>query len=143
MTKVTLLIVALLALMSAAAVASNETLESLKARAADAEGSKQVELFAEVAERQLEQVAKAYEAGNDEKAQQALRDVLEYGLKAADTSRATGKRMKKTEITIRKIANRLEDISRSLAFDERPPVKQAIEKLENARTALLHTMFTK
>jgi len=35
------------------------------------------------------------------------------------------------------------DIRRTLAFDDQPPVEQAIRRLEDIRTALLKEMFAK
>jgi hypothetical protein len=138
-----LLTTVLIAGVSVPAAAKNESLESLKARAASADSSQQVELFTRVAELQLEQLSVAYEQGNPEQVEAALHDILEYGLKAAKSSQDTGKRMKQTEIAIRKIANRLEDIRKTLSFEERQPVATAIERLESARTDLLHHMFKK
>ncbi len=143
MTKLTLVTILLTAALSTAGAASNESLESLKARADGAELKKQPELFTKVAQFQLQEFAKASEEGNPEQAEEALQDILEYGIKAAQSSQETGKRMKQTEIAIRKISSRLEDIGRTLSFDKRQPVESAIEKLESARTDLLHHMFRK
>jgi hypothetical protein len=129
--------------LGAGALANNESLESLKARAAQAESGKQVELFRKVAEWQLNELSQAYQEGNPERAESALHDILEYGVKAAEASEATRKDMKKTEITIRRISSRLEDIRRTLSFEERQPVAAAIEELDKARTSLLHSMFRK
>ena len=135
-----LLVLVSLATLSAA---NDESIESLKARAAAASGSKQVELFTEIAEHQLGAVAKAYDEGQTKQAEVALHDVQEYGLKAAQTSQETGKRMKNTEIAIRKISDKLEDLSRSIDTDERPPVTKALKQLEAARSELLRYMFRK
>jgi hypothetical protein len=129
--------------VSLGAAPDNETVETLKGKAESADGGKKVELLTKVAERQVEEMAKAYEEGSAEQARSALKDVREYGLKAAEEARTTGKRLKKTEIAIRKISNRLDDIRRTLSVDERPPVTSTIEKLEDARTALLQRMFSK
>lgn len=120
-----------------------ETIESLKARADAAEGKLQVELCTKVAEQQLKTADAAYTAGNSAQAQAALADILSYGVKAAKVSAATGKRMKQTEIALRRIDERLEAIRKSLDTDDRPPVADAVQKLEAARTELLNAMFRK
>jgi hypothetical protein len=102
-----------------------------------------VELLTEVAERQLQTADKAYSDGDVRQAQAALNDVTEYGVKAAQVSAQTGKKMKHTEIALRKISNRLEVIRKTLNVDDRPPVASAVEKLEQARTELLNRMFRK
>jgi membrane-bound lytic murein transglycosylase len=140
--KRSVLIVLLMTALAAVA-ANNEEVESLKARAANTNRGDQVKLFTRVAELQLKELSKAYEQGNPEQAEAALHDVLEYGVKAAQSSEESRKRMKQTEIAIRKISNRLDDIGKTLSFDERQPVTEAVKKLEDARSSLLHAMFRK
>lgn len=120
-----------------------ESIESLKARAATARDKQQVELFTKIAERQLQEADKAYDDGNVQQAEAALNDVRDYGVKAAQVSAQTGKKMKHTEIALRKISTRLEVIRKTLSVDDRPPVVAALEKLEQARTELLNRMFRK
>jgi hypothetical protein len=55
----------------------------------------------------------------------------------------TKKHLKDVEIDVRKIADKLRDIKRTLAFDDQPPVDQAIRRLEDIRTLLLKEMFAK
>ena len=51
--------------------------------------------------------------------------------------------MKQTEIAMRKMSRRLEAIRKTLEVDDRPPVGEAIQKLESARSELLNRMFRK
>ena len=132
-------------LLSALAWASDkqESIESLKARTSQAQPKEQVELYTRIAERQLNAFDKAYNGGTVKEAQEALADVVTYGVKAAQVSSATGKRMKQTEIAMRKIAGRLEAIRKTLEVDDRPPLADAVQKLETARSELLNRMFRK
>ena len=41
------------------------------------------------------------------------------------------------------MADKLRDIKRTLAFEDQPPVEQAIHRLEDIRTTLLKEMFAK
>jgi hypothetical protein len=136
-------IVFLLAMIAITSVASEkkETLEQLKARAQSAEGKHEIELATEIAERQVKATDEAYSAGNVEQAQAALTDVVEYGVRAAKEATNTGKRMKQTEIALRKISDRLDSIGKSIDVDSRPPVEDARRKLEAARNDLLFRMF--
>ena len=132
-------------LLSALAWASDtqEPIESLKARADQAQPKDQVELFIHIAERQLDSLDKAYNGGTVREAQAALADVVTYGVKAAKVSSETGKRMKQTEIAISKISGRLEAIRKTLDLDDRAPLADAVQKLETARSELLNRMFRK
>ena len=119
-----------------------ETIEELKARAEQAKpGGDQVKLFVEVAQRQLNAADKAYEAGDADKGKAALEDMVGYAERAGDAAISTGKRLKQTEIALRKISERLESIRRSLAVDDRPPLAAARDRLEKTRSNLLNRMF--
>lgn len=130
-----------LAMALPAAADKKDTLEQLKARAESAEGKRQIELLVEIAERQLKATDDAYSAGDTEKAQAAMTDVIDFGVRAAKEATHTGKRMKQTEIALRKIADRLDDIRKSVELDSRPPIVEAVRKLEAARNDLLFRMF--
>lgn len=133
-----------LLLLSLSAFADKpESIDALKTRAAAARDKEQVDLLTKVAERQLQTADKAYNDGDVQQAQAAVNDVSEYGVKAAQVSAETGKKMKHTEIALRKISTRLEVIRKTLTLDDRPPVASAIEKLEQARSELLNRMFRK
>jgi hypothetical protein len=134
-------IVVLLAVALGAAADKKDTIEQLKARAETAEGKHQIELMTEIAERQLKVTDEAYSAGNVDRAQAALADVVDYGVRAAKEATNTGKRMKQTEIALRKIADRLDGIGKSVEVDSRPPVVDGVKKLEAARNDLLFRMF--
>jgi hypothetical protein len=133
-----------LLLLSAFAWADKqESVESLKARAGRTQPKERVELCTRIAERQLDALEKAYNDGNTKQARASLADVVTYGVQAADLSSETGKHMKKTEITLRKISGRLEAMRRTLDVDDRPPVAEAVQKIEAARNELLNRMFRK
>jgi hypothetical protein len=138
------LLIIVVALLSAAALAgTQESVESLKARVDKAHPKDQVKLCTAIAERQLDVLDKAYNGGTMKEAQEALADVVRYGVQAAQVSGTTGKRMKQTEIALRKMSGRLEAIRQSLEVDDRPPVAAAIQKVEAARNELLDRMFRK
>ncbi len=118
-----------------------ETIEQLKARAEQAKPADQVKLFVEVAQRQLEAADKAYEAGDADKGKAAIADVATYGERAGEAAIQTGKRLKNTEIDLRKIGERLESIRRAVNFEDRPPLEDAAGRLEKTRNRLLDRMF--
>ena len=120
-----------------------ETLQQLIARADSAKLDDRPALYVEIAERQLQTADELYTAGKVDDARAAVQDVVTYSEKAHDTAIQSGKRLKSTEITFRKIAAKMRDIKRSLNFDDQAPVQAAADRLENLRTDLLTHMFGK
>lgn len=118
-----------------------ETIDELKARAAQAKPQDQVKLFMEVAQRQLDSAGRSYDAGDSDKAKAEIEDVSAYAEKAGDAAMQTGKRVKRTEIDVRKLAQRMEALRRSLSVDDRPPLEAAGERLEKLDSRLLDHMF--
>lgn len=133
-----------LLLLSAAAFGSarEEDLDRLKAEAREKDHPK---LYAEVVRRQVEIANDLYTEGDIEKAQTVLTEIVSYTGKCVDSARATpsSRRLKDAELTLSKAARRLEEVRRSLAFDEQPPVKDVVDRIEKARRALLELMFKK
>src|SRR5271170_3427776 len=120
-----------------------ETLQELIARADAARIDDQPALYVEIAERQLKSADELYTAGKVDDAQAAVTDVVTYSQKAHDAAIQSGKKLKNTEIELRKMAAKLRDIKRSLNFDDQAPLQTAADRLENLRTDLLSRMFGK
>ena len=140
--RTTLIVVVLLFTTSLAAFAGkDERLQELIARAEAARPQDQPGLYTEIAERQVASADKLYADGKVEDASAAVTDVVTYADKARDAAVKTGKRLKQTEISMRKMAAKLRDVKRSLAFDDQGPVQTAVEHLENLRTELQARMF--
>ena len=136
-------IILLLALAFAYGAAKHETVDELKARFASAHPEDRPDLGIQIAQRQLRSADKFYTDGNVEQARAAVDDVVSYSEKARDAAAQTGKHLKNIEIDVRKMAEKLRDIKRTLAFEDQPPVDQAIRRLEDVRTTLLKEMFAK
>lgn len=135
------LLVALLA--SFCLAAHEEPLESLKARAEAAKPKDQDRLFAEMARREVEEANTFYIAGQIDKAQASLQEVVAYAEKAQQAAQKSGKKLKETEIILRKATRRLETLRGTFALEDRPPVQAAIDRLEEIRKSLLDQMFSK
>jgi hypothetical protein len=136
------LTLALLAL-PAVAVANGESIPQLISRAEAARLEDRPQIYAEIAQRQLRNADQLYNDGKAEQAQAAVKDVVTYSDKATDAAAKSGKKLKNTEIAVRRMAEKLRDIKRSLSFEDQPPVQSAIEHLEALRTDLLNRMFGK
>lgn len=142
MTRRPHIFVAGIVLLCAVAPAlAEDDIAKLKAKAEAANGGKQAELYAKLAEKQALVVSDRYANGDADGGKAAVEELLTYANKARDIARDTRKKVKKTEITLRKAARRLEDVSRAVSVDDRPAVEDAIEKLERIRRELLGVMF--
>jgi hypothetical protein len=133
----------LLALGSAYGAAKEATVTELKARLESARAEDRPELCMQIARDQLRSADALYKDGNVAQAAAAVDDVVTYSEKARDAATQTRKHLKNVEIEVRKMAEKLRDIKRTLAFEDQLPVERAIRRLEDVRTALLQAMFAK
>jgi hypothetical protein len=143
MRRTTLILALVIVALPALASAKDESIPQLIARAEASRPEDRPQIYAEIAERHLRNADQLFNEGKVEDAQTAVQDVVSYSDKAADASAKTGKKLKNTEIALRKMSEKLRDIKRSLAFEDQPPVQRAVEHLESLRTELLNRMFGK
>jgi hypothetical protein len=142
-------ILALLAWASLAAfvmpafAAKDDSLDQLAARADAARLEDRPALYLEIARQQADEADKLYKDGNAEAGNAALRQVVTFSKKATDASIETGKKLKNTEIGLRKMAEKFRDVKRSVAFEDQAPIQQTMDELEKMRTDLLAAMFGK
>jgi hypothetical protein len=125
------------------AAAKDESVSELKSRVESARPEDRPGLCLQIAHEQLRNADKLYSEGQTEQARAAVDDIVIYFEKARDSAAQTKKHLKNVEIAARKISEKLRDIKRTLAFEDQPPVDQAIKRLEDIRTALLKEMFSK
>ncbi len=79
--------------------------------------------------------------GQVEPAQTLIQQAGSYAEKAGRISIQLRKRQKQTEIGMRRLAARMNDIMKSLNFEDRAPVGQVINSIEAVRADLLASMF--
>jgi hypothetical protein len=113
----------------------------LKARADAATGAMQAKLCLEYAHVQLAAADNLFNQGEVEKGQADIREVVDYAHKAANAASASGKHLKETEIDLRKLSKRMHDIGESLAFEDRDPVRKAVEEIDQIRSELMVRMW--
>jgi hypothetical protein len=123
--------------------AKDETVDELKSRFESARPEDRPELGMRIAQHQLRDADKLYSEGNADRARADVDDIVTYSEKARDAAIQTRKRLKNVEIDVRKMAEKLRDIKRTLAFEDQAPVEQAVRRLEDVRTTLLKEMFAK
>lgn len=138
-----LVIVAVLFACCATLLAREESLEQLKAQVTSAKPDDQPKIYVKIAELELKNVNTAFDGGDTQAGQVKLQDLTAACENAAKTSMATRKHMKQTEIALRKVSDRLEEIRKAVEFESRPPLQTAAERVEKARSDLLDAMFKK
>jgi hypothetical protein len=140
-TKVPALVICLLAAGLLSFARRDESIEQLMARADAASSGQKADLCMEVAERELKLTIDSYKGNKLDDGRASLRQIVSYADKAHSAAIDSGKKLKPTEIKIRRIAGRLRDLKFNVDADEQPLVQAAVDKLENFRTDLLHSMF--
>ena len=142
--RIRIIILAILFASSLAAFAhKEETLAELITRAEASKLEDRPHLYTEIARRQVKAADQLYSEGKPEEGRAAVNDVVQYSDKASDAATHSGKKLKDTEIAVRKIVARLRDIKRTVAFEDQAPIEEAVDHLEQVRTQLLSQMFGK
>jgi len=132
---------AVLLVLSGMLHAGNDTPDALRAKADAAHGGEQAKLCLEYARLELESANTLFDDGQVDKAQAEIHDVVSYAQKGVEAASKSGKQLKETEIRLRKLAERMHDIAESLAFEDRQPVRQAVDQLQRLRSDLMVRMW--
>jgi hypothetical protein len=122
---------------------ADDALDQMVARAESAAPGERPARYVQIAKQQAEAADKFYQEGNPEAGSAALKNVVTYAEKAGDAAARSGKKLKDTEIALRKMAEKFRDVKHNLPFDDQAPVQDAVDQLEKMRTALLSEMFGK
>jgi hypothetical protein len=131
----------LLVVLSALAVSAAQTAADLKAHADAAHGGEEAKLCLAYAHVQLEAANGLFNNGDADQGQADIREVVSYARKGAEAASSSGKHLKDTEIKLRKLADRMHDIGETLAFEDRQPVREAVEELQKIRSDLMVRMW--
>jgi hypothetical protein len=127
-----------------AALSGEETtVDELKGRLANTSIVDRPPLCVRISEQQMATAGRFYVAGDSDKAQAALADVVAFSELARDYAIQSHKHEKQSEIAIRKMARKLADLKHTVSREEQEPIQNAIEHLQHARDDLLVAMFPK
>jgi hypothetical protein len=118
-----------------------ETLEQLIARADAARPEQQPDLYVEIAERQMKALTESSKGERWEEFRPELQQVVEYCERAQASAIQSKKKVKRTEIKIRQMSQRLRDVKLNVDADDQPLVQSAVDKLEHFRAELFKSMF--
>jgi hypothetical protein len=131
----------LIGLLGLQALAAEQTIEQLKARFKEASVHDRPKLGMEIARREMGEADKLYAANNFDQAKAMVSDVVSYAELARDYAIQSHKYQKQSEIAVRGIIRRLDDLMHSLPHEEQPPLQDAIKRLQRVRDDLLAAMF--
>jgi hypothetical protein len=132
----------LVALAVASSGKKQETLEQLIARADAARPDQQPDLYVQIAERQMKSLSNASQGERWAEFRVELADVVKYCDRAQATAIQSKKKVKRTEIKIRQISQRLRNMKLDVNPDDQPSVQAAVDKLEHYRAELFKSMFS-
>lgn len=113
----------------------------LKERVANASIPERPALCIQISERQLDEADRLYVAGDSEKAQASLVDVTAFAELARDYAIQSHKHEKQSEIAIRKMTRKLENLKHAVGHDDQQRIQEVIDHLQRIRDDLLAAMF--
>jgi len=100
-------------------------------------------LCIQISEMLLGEADRLYVAGDNEKAQAELADVITYSESARDYAIQSRKHEKQAEIAIRKMVRKLNDVKHTVSHDDQVQIQSTIDRLQSVRDDLLIAMFPK
>lgn len=142
MPRLASILVVILALAASAHGKVQKTLDQLRAEAEKAGGGHQALLYAELAERLVDQADQQFTQGESVKGQATVQEILSVASKARDGGVSSRRKLKETEIHLRQTQRQLENMRRTLSADDRPEVEAVEKKLADFRQELLNAMFS-
>ena len=121
----------------------DEPLPKLKERAEQARGGRRAELYSEAARREMEVADQNFTSGDAAKAHELVKTALSDAEKAANAAMESQQRLKRTEIDLRKLRHRTEQIRRTLSVDDRPQLEAAEKRMDDLLQEMLKHVFAK
>jgi hypothetical protein len=115
--------------------------EELKARVARASVGDRPPLCLHLAEKEVEAAKKFYSSNEREQAEAALEDVATFAELDRDSAIQSHKHEKQSEIAIRKMVRKLDDIKHTVSHEEQERLQKTIDRLQSLRDDLLEAMF--
>ena len=119
------------------------TVEELKARLPSTNIPDRPQLCLKIAGKQLAEADKLFAATESEKGKAALTDAVAFAEMARDYAIQSRKHQKQTEISVRKMVHKLNDIKHAVPHDDQAAVQDAINRLQRVSDDLLAAMFPK
>jgi hypothetical protein len=119
------------------------SVEALKGRLANADVADRPALCIQISELLIGEADRLYVAGDGEKAQAALAEVVTYSGSARDYAIQSHNHEKQSEIAIRKMVRKLNDVKHAVSHEDQLQIQNTIDRLQSVRDDLLIAMFPK
>jgi hypothetical protein len=136
------LFLAVLTLAASVHGKDQKSLDQLRTEAEKASGSHQALLYAQLAERLVDQADQQFTQGESVKGEATVQEILSASTKARDGGLRTRHKLKEIEIHLRQTQRHLENVRRTLSVEDRPEVESVEKKLADYRQDLLNAMFS-
>jgi hypothetical protein len=128
-------------MLAVSCAAQEDHSAALQKRADEAKGVQCARLSMQAARQVLEEANHYFGEGIIQAARNSVDRSVYYARRSVDCTLQTRKGEKTTEIEIRAMIRRMNDILRTLDSDDRPPMKKSIAVLEEQRDRVLRAMF--
>lgn len=116
-------------------------LEKSRARADHASERDRCYANVEVVRDLVEVANEQFLAGYADQGQKSVKEAGEYSERAKEASLHSDHKLKQAEITLRKAQRRLDDLKKTLAFEDRGPVDVVVKQIEDDRQEMLKQLF--
>lgn len=122
-------------------VPDEETLAQLEERAAQAPAREQSYLYAKLVHSMVEFSANEYVSGDEKKAAGMLRKTQQLARRIQTLLSENSRRVKDTQILLRRAAFRLKDLLHSSAHEDRPLVQETLTQVNEAQHDAMMRVF--
>lgn len=120
-----------------------QALASLERRAEQAPTRSQCYAYAQAVHEAVEYSAREYAAGNLEQASQMLERSQEFTRRIRARLKGDAKKLKETEILLRRAMYRLTDVLHSGSYEDQHLVEDTLAQLSQAQNEVLFQLFSK
>lgn len=121
---------------------AQQSTDQLRAKMESSKVGAKAKFALQIAARQIEEANAAFEAGQADRGHQLVREATELVQQAGDDALEANKKVKDTEISVRKLGRRLEDIRRTVNFDDQDQIDESLTVINTVRNKLLDQMFS-
>ena len=120
-----------------------DRLADLKSKAEKHDPADRGRSYSEIANYLTDVARNQFNAGDSEKAQATLKEMIYYVRKAADSAKMKKKGIKETELSLREVDLRLDGLSHALLSEDREAIKPMTAEIRQIRKELRDVMFAK
>jgi len=115
--------------------------DKLREEAEKADGGKQAERYAELAQALIDLADRQFSAAQSVAGHQSIQQMLEAAQKAHYLAIESHNKLKQVDIKLREAERRLGNVRHTLAMEDRPTLESAEQKISALRQDIINTMF--